>query len=192
MTLPEIDPRYDLPTDVHQVLWDAYHSDDRVYHTHRHIWYMSRQAKVLNCSREQWLAIQFHDAVYNPLASDNEEKSCELFTSLMGENKIVTDIIMSTKKHFPINDEAEIVLDLDLMILGESWEVYSDYIWQIREEYKDVPDDIFYPGRLKVLSGFLDRTLLYYTEWGRKNFDAQARKNLSKEIEMIKEQFPKL
>jgi predicted metal-dependent HD superfamily phosphohydrolase len=163
-----------------------YDEPHRFYHTIYHIGHMLYDGVLsMDITTEQLYAILYHDAIYDPLASDNEEKSYELYASIKGENQIVKDIILSTKKHIPLCPEAELVLDLDMEVLSWSWNNYLKYTQQVRQEYSMVPDEMFYAGRLKFLEECLKRERLYYTDWGYSEFEDNARKNIQKEIDLI-------
>ncbi len=53
------------------------------------------------------------------------------------------------------------------------------YAQAIRQEYAAVPDELYRPGRRRVLEGFLARPQIYLTERLRALWEAPARANLS-------------
>ncbi|PKG53640.1 hypothetical protein CXF54_01500 [Olleya sp. 1-3] len=140
-------------------------------------------------------AIWYHDIIYKSTNKDNEEKSA-LF-ALNGLKKIdfnlkrtqnVQELILSTKKHTIFktqNNDNAVLLDLDLSILGTDWNTYKKYISNIRKEYKIYPNFMYNPGRKKVLNHFLERETLYFTEHYKKQYEAQARDNLNREIKLL-------
>ena len=88
----------------------------------------------------------FHDAIYDPKSSENEEKSAQLFDTFAGEMDLdgkvrdhVRGIIVDTIKHkcSRVDDEeykrvCEVFLDSDLSILGAEPDLYEEYaglIW---------------------------------------------------------------
>ncbi|EDP72635.1 hypothetical protein FBALC1_16077 [Flavobacteriales bacterium ALC-1] len=139
--------------------------------------------------------IWYHDIIYKSTKKDNEEKSAIFakkrlkilnFDKKRLEN--VQKMIVSTKKHQVILDknmDNAYLLDMDLSILGTDWKVYKNYTQQIRKEYKIYPDFMYKPGRKKVLTHFLERKTLYFTENFRSKYEKQARENLQKEIELL-------
>ena len=52
----------------------------------------------------------------------------------------------------------------------------------MREEYAFVPEPIFRAGRRRILQGFLERPVLYFSDWGRDRFEVAARANLTRSI----------
>lgn len=136
------------------------------------------------------LAAWFHDAVYDPRATDNEERSRDLAATqlrrlgLDGAVQLVGELIMATKAHDITGiAEAGLLLDADLAVLGAPPDVYRRYARAIRREYAHVPDDQFRTGRATVLHQFLDRDHIYATAAGRTRFEAQARVNLRLEAD---------
>ncbi|MEF2279340.1 phosphohydrolase [Deinococcus sp. YIM 134068] len=117
------------------------------------------------------LAVWGHDFIYNPRASDNEERSAEVFgkwlreqgasSELMAE---VRPLILATKHAAPPTTRAEALLvDADLSILGADERTFAAYDATIRREYAHVPGPLYSIGRRKVLRGFLERERIFTT-----------------------------
>lgn len=118
-----------------EVLTKAYLEPHRHYHTLEHIIYMFNKAKEWEWqpSDELIYAIWFHDAVYEPGAKDNEEKSIKMLMDVVsipagskgwfvGSNDHIVRaraMILDTKTHIPTIEESKQLIDLDLAILGE-------------------------------------------------------------------------
>ena len=140
-------------------------------------------------------SIWFHDVIYKSTRKDNEKKSAEFSKNVLKSLSLedqriekVYNLIISTQKHQIINtNDADnaYLLDFDLSILGKPWEVYENYIQQIRREYKIYPDFLYKPARKKVLLGFLERETLYFTEKYQNLYEQQARKNLKRETDLL-------
>ncbi|WP_246147051.1 HD domain-containing protein [Seonamhaeicola marinus] len=140
-------------------------------------------------------AVWYHDIIYSATKKDNEVQSAnyaqERLTSLNLEKGLIETIktlIISTQKHEIIlteNNDNALLLDMDLSILGSSWEDYHKYLKNIRKEYAIFPNFMYRKGRKKVLQHFLERDTLYFTAYFQSKFEAQARKNLNKEIELL-------
>ncbi|QCE43512.1 hypothetical protein E9099_07835 [Psychroserpens sp. NJDZ02] len=140
-------------------------------------------------------AIWYHDIVYKSTKKDNEEKSALFALKRLKRINFkperaqsVEHLILSTKKHNILvtqNNDNAVLLDLDLSILGTDWNTYKKYISNIRKEYKIYPDFMYNPGRKKVLNHFLERENLYFTEHYKKQYEQQARENLSREIKLL-------
>ena len=62
-------------------------------------------------------------------------------------------------------------------------------IAQIRTEYRHVPTSQFRPGRRKVLTTFLERPQIYFTDWFRERYEAPARKNLERALVRLAAKF---
>jgi predicted metal-dependent HD superfamily phosphohydrolase len=132
------------------------------------------------------LAIWFHDAVYDPRAGDNEEQSADLargfchamhLPSEVGERTAA--LILVTKAHLPGGDaDAQLLVDIDLSILGQSRDRFARYEESIRQEYDCVPDAAFREGRAAVLTKFLSRAQIYSTAHFRERCEDSARANL--------------
>jgi predicted metal-dependent HD superfamily phosphohydrolase len=112
------------------------------------------------------LAIWFHDAVYDTGRSDNEEKSAAwaeaviLQAGLSGRiAERVRSLILASRHREEVTDnDAQLLVDVDLSILGRETEVFWGYDGDIRKEYAWVPEDVFWRERVRILRGFLDRT----------------------------------
>ena len=176
---------------------DLYDEPDRHYHNIDHIGTMlvvfkSSRPKCTMPS-EVTLAIIFHDAIYNPQARDNEEKSAELAVETLatfGVPKVSLDLIeesiLSTKHHTPTAHPAStLIIDTDLSILGSIDEEYDKYSRAIRAEYSFVSNEDYRVGRTNVLKSFVNRDSIYLLPWFRERFEKQAQKNIELEIAML-------
>ena len=140
-------------------------------------------------------AIWFHDIIYKASKKNNEEKSAEFASSVLknlSKEKIhfntVAQLIISTKSHQIIlkeNNDNAFMLDFDLSILGQDWEIYKAYIQNIRKEYKLYPDFLYNPSRRKILENFLNRKSLFFTKKYQDIFEDKARVNLIREIKLL-------
>jgi len=144
---------------------------------------------ALNC------AIWYHDAVYNPLAKDNEEKSAEYAYNSLLKIKFgkrfaekVKNLVLATKPgNYPLNDsDSRLLADIDLSIFGKSTNEFDIYEKNIRKEYQMIPDSRFKKGRIEILKSILQRPSVYYTDFFRKKYELSARKNLARSIENLR------
>ena len=132
------------------------------------------------------LALWFHDAVYDLQASDNELQSADWARAALHEAGVdaeaaqrVHDLVMATRHDaLPTGPDAQLLVDIDLSILGAPPERFAEYERQIRDEYAHVPADVFEPRRRAILARFLARDPLYQTPGIRARCEAQARINL--------------
>lgn len=195
--------KYTNNTSLIDDLWleikNQYSQKSRYYHNLSHIHNMLLKAEDFKNEIYDFdvlkLTIWYHDIIYKSTKKDNEEKSVvfakKRLKSLNFDEKrikIVQNLIISTKKHELIlhdNSDNALLLDLDLSILGSSWESYKKYIQNIRKEYKIYPNFMYNPGRKKVLEHFLKRESLYFTDSFKNEYEIQARENLKREIELL-------
>ncbi|MBM3844686.1 MAG: N-methyl-D-aspartate receptor NMDAR2C subunit [Verrucomicrobia bacterium] len=139
------------------------------------------------------LALWFHDAVYDPKAGDNEERSAAMAVNCLegeGQSKLAATVgrlVMATKSHsIEAGPDAGLLVDVDLSILGKDEARFSEYEAQIREEYRWVPGMVFKPKRAEILQRFLDRRRIYTTDLFAARYEANARRNLGNSIRKLK------
>jgi len=163
----------------------------RHYHTTAHIEAVLRHLDTLDArSITTAFSAFFHDAIYDPRRSDNEEKSANYARAILGACRIgqasdVAAMINATAGHElaeGLPAETASFLDADLAILGQASNVYQAYTLAIRAEYKHLSDDEFRTGRAAVLHSFGDRPTLFFTEAGRELWEAPARANIAREL----------
>lgn len=184
-----MDLAFPCPPELLAELETRYGEPWRHYHTWPHVLvcFEARDALAAPSSVAVELAMLFHDAVYEPLAHDNEEASAALLGSA-GERfgldaaaiPRARAIILATKHADAIvtDPETALMLDADLSILGSDPDTFADYERAVRKEYSMVDDAAWKAGRARILQSFLDRSVLYATERGRVLWDAPARANL--------------
>ncbi|WP_442351511.1 HD domain-containing protein [Gordonia sp. (in: high G+C Gram-positive bacteria)] len=136
------------------------------------------------------LAAWFHDAVYEPLSSDNEHDSADLARRLLVEDSDVGEVarlVELTLTHDPTPDDRNGIAlsDADLPVLGSAPARYDEYAADVREEYHLVPDEVFRPGRRKILTGFVAADALFRSPQARRRWEAPARENLAREIDEL-------
>lgn len=144
-------------------------------------------------------AILLHDAIYEPRATDNEQRSAELAARMLAGRLAAATLartvrlIEATARHaippgLPDDDAADMAmfLDMDLSILGADADRFDAYEAGVRHEYRDIPDNAFRAGRARILEGFLARDTLFLSDWGRARFEAPARANLRLSIDRLR------
>jgi predicted metal-dependent HD superfamily phosphohydrolase len=137
-------------------------------------------------------AIWFHDAVYDLAGSRNEENSALLAQSILSEAKVstsvidrISELIMATKHHtVPVDNDAKLLVDIDLAILGSVPERFSVYEQQIKAEYSFVPTAEFNEKRSQILTSFLNRSRLYHTDFFFTRLENQARSNIQNALKI--------
>ena len=181
-------------TDCYQQICRSYHENNRYYHNLYHI---ADCLKLLDqypdavedCSAVE-LAIWFHDVIYDPKQTDNEEQSAVWGGEQMGRWLLDCTLIETVQKLIRITDhkqtyrggDAALIQDIDLEILGCDPVRYQDYSCAIRQEYDCYPDAIYKVGRRQVLESFLSREKIFQTDYYYSLFEAKARKNILNEL----------
>ncbi len=136
------------------------------------------------------MALWYHDAVYDPRAADNEEKSAALARDVARSaglpevqgGRVAELIRASTHRRAPGDPDTRLFADIDLSILGQPEGAFDEYERQVRKEYGWVPEPAFRSGRSGILRSFLGRPSLYGTPYFREKYEAAARRNLERSL----------
>jgi len=169
----------------------AYSTLGRRYHNLAHIedcLALLAQVEGLSAHEREILteAIWWHDVVYDPTRSDNEELSAQL-----AERHVRADIgsevgrlIRLTRTHDVKADDrlGAILISIDLSILGAEPARYDAYAAAIRQEFIHVSDADFRAGRANVLRRFAARPVIYPDAGFAATYDQRARDNLVREL----------
>lgn len=170
-----------------------YAEPQRRYHTVRHLDECFARFERVRVRAERAgemdLALWYHDAVYDPHASDNEARSAELAARAMQRAGLaaesrerVRDLILATRHDAPAAPgDAALLVDTDLGILAADPERFDEYEREIRAEYAWVPTLLFRQKRMQVLQGFVDRDRIY-TSGAFDADESPARRNLVRSI----------
>ena len=187
----------DLINSHWEELYKQYTGAKRFYHNLSHISNLLKQAhSVIEHIRDLDMlcfAIWYHDVIYDPERSDNEAKSADLalarlrsFNLSEQQLKHCHYMIMATKQHKADDSpDVNLLLDMDLSILGAEADEYEEYSIQIRKEYAVFPDALYIPGRKKVLQHFLQKERIFKTDLYFNRLEHKARQNLKKELEQL-------
>lgn len=136
------------------------------------------------------LALWFHDAIYDPRRRDNEARSAEWACRALDAagaapalQQRVTELVMSTAHRAePADEDARLLVDIDLSILAAEPPRYAEYERQIRAEYAHVPDADFQRGRAAILRQFQLREPLYTTAALHGRLEVRAHHNLDRAL----------
>lgn len=140
------------------------------------------------------LAAWYHDAIYDPRASDNEERSTALAANELGVLGLagglideVARLVLLTVTHDPADDDRNGVLlsDADLLVLASPPDAYAVYANAIRQEYAHVSDADFRTGRAAVLDALLESSRLYRLDV-LAPLEAAARRNMKAELSLLR------
>ncbi|ADV48787.1 hypothetical protein Celal_1475 [Cellulophaga algicola DSM 14237] len=172
-----------------------YSSNSRYYHTLDHIEHMLKELNKVETEVNNLdtllFSIFYHDSIYSATKSDNEHRSAVLFQKRIAKTsfkniKECMAQIEATKEHkLSENKDINILLDVDLTILGQGTETYKKYAEQIRKEYQIYPDFMYRKGRKQVLKSILELDTIYKTNVFIKEYETQARENLSTELKEL-------
>ena len=177
---------------LHDEVVARYAEPHRRYHTLRHVEHVLATVDALSGGRPSeavvWAA-WLHDVVYDTRAADNEERSADFARSRLPALGVapatvdeVARLVLATKTHDASGDDAAVLLDADLAILGADPRTYARYAAAVREEYAWVPDELYRAGRRAVLTSFLDRPAIFHTPAMRGEAEGAARANLAAEV----------
>ncbi|MFE0174140.1 hypothetical protein ACFWZ2_17640 [Streptomyces sp. NPDC059002] len=168
-----------------------YHTTDHLAAVLDHIDVLEEHADDPELVR---LAAWFHDAVYAPDRSENEERSARLAERALTEAGLgepavaeVARLVRLTITHDPADGDrnGEALCDADLAILASPPDTYAAYAAAVREEYGFVPDEAFRSGRAEILRQLLALPRLFRTPYGAANWEAPARENLTTELDLL-------
>jgi predicted metal-dependent HD superfamily phosphohydrolase len=186
------------PSRYGDALLKRWSEPQRRYHTVEHLAAVLDHVDVLEEYAADPAAVRlaawFHDAVYLPERSTNEERSARLAERALPEAGVpaertaeVARLVRLTVTHDPADDDrdGQVLCDADLAILAAPPSVYAAYTAAVREEYHFVPNDAFRAGRSAVLRQLLDLPRLFRTPYGQEKWEATARYNLAAELEML-------
>lgn len=186
-----------LTTGLWQEITAAYSQPSRHYHDLHHLENMVQELEgcrhLLNDYHLVLFSVFYHDVVYDVLRHDNEEQSAlfaaeRLRTSGLTANDIAkcSAQILATKAHAISEDpDTNLFTDADLSILGKAQDTYASYCKQVRQEYHIYPDEVYIPGRRKVLQHFLAMDCIYKTSFFHSLYEESARRNMLQELEQL-------
>jgi predicted metal-dependent HD superfamily phosphohydrolase len=179
--------------EIYQRVINGYTEPHRKYHTLQHLdeclAHFDESRQLAAHPAEVELALWFHDVVYKKTGKDNEEKSADWLRMVArGQGldeqslKRLYDLVMVTKHDaVPQDQDARLLVDIDLGILGANPQRFDEYEQQVRKEYTHVPGFLYRSARRKVLNQFLSRRQIYSTDHFRQ-FEQQARENLARSL----------
>lgn len=174
-----------------------YSEPHRKYHTLHHLAECFERFAEIKTNAvhpdEVELALWFHDAVYDTRRHDNEENSADWARTAVLAAGLPTSVaervhalIMATRHNsVPSGTDEQILVDVDLSILGANPERFEEYENQVRAEYSWVPGKVFRSKRLALLKGFLERPTIFSTQMFIEAYEAQARQNLERSIRKL-------
>jgi len=169
----------------------------RKYHTARHI---NECLAILGRARHPEApnplveyALWFHDAVYSTFSRKNEERSADWAAAVLARSgtraadiELMRSMILATRYAAkPTGAPQELLVDVDLAILGAEADRYREFELQIRAEYWWVPTALYRRQRIAVLRSFVMRQSIYSTHEFRERYERIARNNIAWALEQL-------
>lgn len=175
----------------------SYNENARFYHNFTHISaclkHFDAVADKLDSPFLVELALWFHDVVYNPRKTNNEQKSADFaiealqFSALSQTDleNIHSHILSTMHPAIPHSSDQRFLVDIDLSILAVDANSYDQYKKLVRQEYAFVPNFLYKRGRKKLLKALLLQDRIYHTDYFYEQWEERARENLEREIEAL-------
>jgi predicted metal-dependent HD superfamily phosphohydrolase len=185
------------PVRVFRTLEVHYEERGRKYHTAHHIneclseLGRARHPEASNPLVEY--ALWFHDAVYNTFSSKNERRSADWAAHVLEKSgappatiETVRSLILATRHGEKPTDPAhQLLVDVDLAILGADADRFREFELQIRAEYWWVPTTLYRKQRCAILQSFVMRQSIYSTHEFRERYERLARNNIAWALEQL-------
>ncbi|WP_299616637.1 hypothetical protein [Pelagibius sp.] len=192
-----------LPAELMTDLRRRYGEPQRHYHTWAHVEALLRLFDDVRDRLSDPAAVEaalyYHDAVYDPRASDNEARSAALLRADCAEVlsadslAAAARLIEATAGHrlppdlsAPAQADAALFLDMDLSILAAPWPDFLAYEAAIRREYAHVEEAAFRSGRGAFLENLMNREKLYFSSYFGAHFEVPARANLRRSLKILR------
>ena len=181
---------------VFDLLAANYSEPQRRYHDSAHIeqcleWLDQYQQRVDDPDAVE-LAIWFHDACYGPDPQGHEQRGADLFRRLTDGkmapqriDKICAMIVLTTHQAATDDLEQALVLDIDLASFCRPWSDYLRDTALCRAERVGECEQDYCGGQLAFLRQLLAREQIYYHPDFRADHEADARRNISRLIELL-------
>ena len=201
------DPPITLPAEQFAELEAAYADPPRAYHDFGHVREVLRHHAEVAAGpgwsqpAETYLAVLYHDAIYEAGRGDNEARSAELAVAGIAnwlppgavDAGRVAELIELTARHGtlspgdfgddPVARDTRHFLDCDMAILGAAPAAFDAYDRGIATEYRGtVPAWLFRLNRRRFLKALLGRPRIYLSDYFHERYDTRARSNLRRAI----------
>jgi len=188
MNLQSLLNKYGIKVDLNMLL-DMWNESHRSFHNLDHlndiIDQINEQSSFGLLEEKQkeklYLTALFHDIIYEPTRSDNEERSADFFMNLCHEKTNpdileIRDAILDTKEHKSATPLAESFNEFDMNVVERDFEQLLHWERGIHNEYASFGNDMYKQGRLKFLESLLDKypnntdNLLQLIDWVKNNY----------------------
>jgi predicted metal-dependent HD superfamily phosphohydrolase len=189
-----------LPPGLLAELRAQYATPPRAYHDFDHVLEVVAQFDAVavgpgwEAPAEVFLALLYHDAVYEAGRKDNEALSAELAQTAIArwlsdanvDAERVAALIRMTARHGhwagePLTHDEALFLDCDMAILAAEPARFDAYDAAIAQEYRGkLPAWMFRHYRRRFLRGLLAAPRIFVSDWFHDRCDAAARANLAR------------
>lgn len=194
----KVDPRSEAAEDWGAVFTAAYTAPARHYHGAAHICALFDRLEAWAAQARDLPLLQLtaftHDLVYDGAPGADERASAaqaEICGVALGLSIARIDRMIrwieATAGHAPLphDPDGQLFLDADLEILSAAEPDYDAYAAAIRREYAHVDEAVFRAGRAGAMRLFLERPTIYGHPATPPWWEARARANIAREIEML-------
>ena len=186
----EFDP--DAVTEELSAIIRCYTEHHRHYHNLDHLMRLLSLCDELEIKDPRIiLAVFYHDTIYHPGSSKNEEESAALASESLSRLGVdlsrvdrVCEMILATADHLKPTDDplTQLFLDLDMSILGSTREEFKAYVEGVRKEHHKFTEVLFKNNRSKFLKKILAAESIFHTDLFREKYEDSARANIKWEL----------
>lgn len=138
------------------------------------------------------LAIWFHDVIYEPGAGDNESRSADVFSRLLGPlmapanvTKIRRLILTTTHRALPDGGDERFIADIDLSSLAKPWPQFLEDSDHLRAEEPDRSDEDYFRAKARFFRGLLTRPRLFNTVPFQLRYETKGRENIRRFLALL-------
>lgn len=179
--------------DIHDHYSESWRSYHNISHINDCLDQLDSSPGISENTDEVEFALWLHDVVYDTHRADNEAKSADVAASILrhaecgpGVIDRVTANILATSHHAMVSRaDEQLIVDIDLSILGRAADEYDEFESAIRREYEWVPWATYCQKRAEILQSFLGRECIYRTPWFASRYESNARLNLDRAIRQL-------
>jgi predicted metal-dependent HD superfamily phosphohydrolase len=181
---------------VWKALQEGYTEPHRRYHGIDHLKHclegLDQAASVARDPDTLELAIWFHDLVYVAGAKDNEERSAEVFTGLMGPflaperlQRARRLIMTTTHQVQPGAGDERLIADIDLSSLAKPWPRFIEDVDKLRAEEPAKSEDEYFQAKVRFYRAMLGRKSLFNTVPFQLRYEHRGRANLQNYLALL-------
>lgn len=141
------------------------------------------------------IALWFHDALYDTARHDSEARSARWALDALTAGGIpfdtvrrIRDLVIATRPNeSPSSDDARLIIDIDMAVLGASPGRYEQYEADLQREHGHMAEFIYRRKRLEILKSINNRQRIFQSDPARAALESQARENLARSISRLQD-----